>query len=290
MAKKDPYMLDPKEAKERKDNLKMKSGGVFCNKRNKSINKPCGACDGVAALFNTGSKADRQVALNKMAKCNFYMNYVTESDPKNPHVLEIGKKAGVAILDGINTKDWTDIAHPGKGKGRNMEINKTSDGDNNVYNPSPALKQCDWAIPKEALDNLHNLDNIIELLQDSDWREEHLKKISSINMNETFKFRICAHWAGRMEIPIVDVWRHWGGVTQDEVNGKTEMKLTMPTKDDDADGDDDTPFKTEEEENNGNKTLPCFGNPNCFDENDEDECLKCEHLKQCARAVKNLKG
>ena len=100
MPKKDPYLIDPQDYVEYENKkLKNQNLGVFCPKRN--FKEPCKVCDIVQKLFNTGREEDEEIARQKMAKCNFYLNVVFPEDPAKVQLLEIGKKAGSQIIEGI---------------------------------------------------------------------------------------------------------------------------------------------------------------------------------------------
>jgi len=278
MAKKDPYMLDPNQAEEKKESLKSSSGGVFCPKKNEG--KPCAVCEKVSYLFNTGSEKDNEIAKVKMAKCNFYFGYVSGPEDKKAMILEVGKKVGVQILDGINKQGWVDIAHPGAKQGRMMKITKGKDGKYNSYSASPSLDKADWAVSKEALETLPDLDNIVEILSDPIKRKEMVFRISDINTNETFSFRMTPHWNNKAEIPMKDVWRHWGGVTQDEVDGKVEMNLNVPTKSSDKEKEDVDKASIETVSDGEDKIPGCFG---AYFDTDDKECQDCKWFKKCGK-------
>jgi len=294
MAKQDPYLLDPNEmGKLRKEN-EGTSLGIICPKRNKSIGGICAVCDKVAYLFGTGDAEDKEIALNKMAKVNFYMNIVFPHNPDKSTVLEVGKKVGNQIIKKIEEGKWLDIAHPKADIGREMEISKSKgDMGYNVYTASPVLEKANWDIPDEVLKSLPNLDEIINLLPTLGEEDGSLFKISSIKLDETLTFRICPPAHGARPRIMNAVWRHWGGVTQDEIEGKVEMNLNLPEpKSDDKEKTDtpapwesDTPAPQETTEPR-NVTQPhCFGQE-AFFEMDDPECRdKCDFYKSCGRSI-----
>lgn len=322
MAKKDPYMIDTDEQKKTKDEAKMSSSGVFCPKRNKSIGGKCAVCEQVSVLFNTGDPKDKEVAYQKMAKANWYFNVVFPSEKEKVVLLEMGKKAGDAILDGVIDKGWTDIAHPKATLGREMLITKKNNGNFNYYEVSPNLQNADWDVPKEVLDNIPNLDNIIPMLKEN---PDNLYKVSSLKQGETLRFRILPPWdngAGNKRIAAI-VFRHWGGVTQEEVDGVVAMDTTLPedkvpvdkqTEEKppwESDAKKETPKETpkdasetskeklepepepepeqEQEQEPKEQDEPCLGNPNLYDPEDED-CQKCRQFKKCGRIIAKKKS
>jgi hypothetical protein len=297
MAKQDPYMLDTKAQAEIQNETKLASQGVLCPKRNRSINKPCAVCDAVSVLFNTGDKQDKEVAYLKMAKANYYFNVVFPSDPSKIVLLEMGKKAGSIILDGITLQGWVDIAHPKAKLGREMLITKKISDKRNSYHPAPVLQNADWDVPDEVLQNIPNLDNILEILEA---KPDNLYKISQLKVDETLRFRILPPWDngnGNKRIAAV-VWRHWGGVTQEEVDGLVAVNTTMPEEKDPAEAKKEEkppweepseakPEPSPEVPKEGSKDkpdVPCLGNANLFDSEDP-ECKKCWQYKKCGRLV-----
>ena len=291
--KSDPYMLDPTEDGTKFENQHMKvgSGGVFCPKRN--FKSPCAVCDVVQRLFNSGRESDKDIARQKMAKCNFYLNVVFPSEPDKLHLMEIGKKAGNQILEGISKKGWKDIAHPKAGGGREMQASKSKDGAYNTYTITPSLEKADWDIPQSVIDSMYDLRNIIDILKAG---EAEIFKISSMAMDETINFRICPRMIyddGAGNVMSV-VWRHWGGVTQAEVEGIDEINLDIP----DFNGESETteskesamPWKNEDDTGNPveAKRSECFGDADCFEEGHAD-CTSCDDYKDCKRTIKRGK-
>jgi hypothetical protein len=294
MAKQDPYMIDKKAQEEVKNEARMSSLGIFCPKRNRSIGGRCAVCEQVSVLFNTGDPGDKAIASQKMAKANYYFNVVFPAEPEKIVLLEIGKKAGDIILDGTIDKGWTDIAHPKAGLGREMLITKKNSGGFNYYEPSPNLQNADWDVSNDVLNNLPNLDNIIQILKDN---PSNLFKISSLKQGETLRFRILPPWdngAGNKRIATI-VWRHWGGVTQEEVDGIVAMDTTLPdnkaadiekAKEEKPPWEEAKPeAKPEPEKPEASKqNEPCFGNPNLYDP-EADDCKGCRQFKECGRLV-----
>ena len=214
-----------------------------------------------------------------MAKCNFYLNVVFPEDPAKVQLLEIGKKAGSQIIEGIKQKGWKDIAHPGANKGRLMQITKSKDGDYNQYTATPDLEKADWSVPKEAIDARYDLNNVIDVLKSG---EVEIFKISSIKQDETLSFRILPPVPsdeGKSYIMAI-VWRHWGGVTEDEILGNVDIDLTLPSAKEDS-VESMLDFGTEEVKD---KKPDCFGLDSCFEEGHPD-CISCSEYKACRREV-----
>jgi hypothetical protein len=280
----DPYLLDKDEAKKMKEEAKVRSVGVFCPKRNKQIGKRCFVCEKLQPLWNFPEKSkEREIAKNKSVKANFYLQVVFPSNPNELVILELGKKAGSDILDGIEDQGWTDIAHPVKGKGREMKITKKKgELDYHTYKVSPILEKADWSIPDSILGNLYNLDNILDLLIDPNTK---IFKVTSLKLDESLTFRICPPWnadSGNRRIMTV-VWRHWGGITQDEVDGITEVSLDLPEEKEEKKEDttQHLPWKSGVDINKPR----CFGNSDFYEE-DSDLCKKCQSFKECKAALK----
>ncbi len=299
MAEKDPWIIDGDDVKNIKDGLKSDSKGLICPKCNKSIGEKCAVCDEVSRLYNTGDPKLADIARSKKAKVNFFMNVVLSDQRDKSIILEIGRDAGNAILNGIEKQGWNDIAHPKAGKGRELIITKGttkgSDGrDYNKYTVSPVLEKADWDIPDHILENLPNLDNIIDMIVNGELNENNYMKVSSMKMGESIRFRLCPPAKDSVLFRhLAYVWRHWG-VTQDEIDGKVEMNLSTDTPAESSteeaapwedDGGNTTPEPQKETPDKPISKPPCFGKENFFDPEDET-CTSCEWLKKCSFAVK----
>lgn len=290
MTKDDPWLLDQEEHKNLQNENKGKAGGTFCPKRNTTLDGDCKVCDEVSRLFNTGEKRDKEIAFQKMSKASFYFNIVLSSNINKGMILEMGKKAGNSILDGINQQNWVDIAHPIANKGREMMITKKQgDAGYPAYQPSPNLEKADWSVPEDVLKARPNLDNIIDILKEG---SSDIYKISDLKMDETLRFRILPPWEnkdGNKRVAAV-VWRHYGGVTQDEVDGKVNMDLSLPQTHKSQDTTKSTSSDTAVWDSNDDESKvskeKCFGMVNCYDSEDE-VCMKCSDFKSCGREVMN---
>ena len=304
MVKADEYMLDADEHGKVLEESRGRSKGIICPKMNLSIGGTCAVCDKSKQLRGLAKSAgeDKNGPYNNMAydiqaKANFFVNIVFPSSPEQIILLEMGKKAGNQILEGIKKLGWTDIAHPKKGVGREMICSKGSDSGYNTYNMSINPNKAEWDVPKAALDGRYNLDTIIDIVEKG---EVEVFKISSLKMDEVLRFRVLPPWDNgdgnrRVMIPL---WRHWG-VNQDQIDGKSEVNLTTP-EEPVAGGDDgvvswegettdaapDTGVVTE-----GGDTAQeaCFGMESCYAE-DSDECKACKDLKGCMRTIMKAKS
>lgn len=304
----DPYAIDPKDIEALEGKAKASfGGGVFCPKRNPALDGDCYVCKAVSQLFN-GSEADKDKARRIMAKCTWYANVVFPENPNKVVLLEMGKKAGDDILYGIKKKDgWSSILNPKQNKGRELKITKyRGEGGRNAYSVELALDRADYAIPKETLDNMYNLDNIIELLS----TEEIFRVNSNLKMDESLTCRLLPPWDSEKNWPLMFVYRHWG-VTEEEVRGEKPIDILTDTpvevdnmnvnkSSDSPPWENDTPSPDKEEkkeetpsaskqEKKEAKRPPCFGRSVVFEE-DSEECLNCPHYKACAKAVAAKKG
>lgn len=305
MAKKDPWMLNSEEAKKTKEETKFRSTGEICPKRNLSLGKACKACEEVSAVYQSTVDGDpkRKVAGRKSAKASYFANIVLPSNPNKSVIAEMGKKLGDTILDMLEKGKWLDIAHPKEGYGRELTITKKMEGDYPSYSITAELDKADYDIPDETLENLPNLDqeNLIEILTEN---TETVLKISSLKLDETMTIRMCPPWKEAMDRGekriLTPVFRHWGGVTKDEIaNGGLTFGEFTESKD--ADDDDKAPWEDKPEVTNHSDELdippetqtkserePCFGKVNVYEEDDE-ECQSCRDYKPCGRAVAKAK-
>lgn len=198
--------------------------------------------------------------------------------------MELGKTVGNDILDGIETKGWTDIAHPKSDKGREMMITKkTGNNKQNTYTISPKLQHADWEVSDEVLDNLHNLDNITSLILDPDLSIFRFAR--EMKLDETVTFRILPFWGWkdkndkRTQV-LKPLFRHWGA-SQGEIDGTTSINWKRVVQKDDTKS-----FIADESPNSNTPT--CFGDSRFFDA-DDDDCTKCGVFKKCGKAVATKK-
>jgi len=293
---KDPYEIQAKDIEGLEKTAKSSfGGGVFCPKRNPSLEGDCYVCKAVSQLFN-GSESDKEKARRIMAKCTWYANAVFPDNPNKVILLEMGKKAGDDILYGIKKKDgWNSILNPKQNKGRELKITKyRGEGGRNAYSVELALDRADYDIPKETIDNMYNLDNIIELIG----TEEIFRVNSNLRMDESLTFRLLPPWDSEKKWPLMFVYRHWG-VTEEEVRGEKPIDIlndapvemgSVDTSKESAPWENDSPKEenVKEEvtkpEKKAAKTPPCFGKPVVF-EAESEECLNCPFYKKCAKAV-----
>jgi hypothetical protein len=303
--KRDPWELDQDAANSMKKMTKSGgSGGAFCPKRNTSIGKQCKACEALQALWEypDGSR-ERKIASTKSAKVSYFMNVVLASDKTKSIVLEIGKKAGDYIINSIYDpdKNWKMVAHPLENKGFEVKIKKfKGERDFNAYDVFRG-DTCDWGIPESVLESLTNLDqeNVINMLLNGTLVEgDNFIRSSSLKLDETLAFRICPPWnykQGGTAI-LTPVFRHWGGVTQAEIEGLTPVNISSedevgateePKK---SEPSMDVPWSTDKKEDTkqevGSKST-CFGviEPMVFFDSDDPDCKECKSFEECGREV-----
>jgi len=143
------------------------------------------------------------------------------------------------------------------------------------------------------------MDTIIDLLKTGVLVEGmNFMRISSIKTGETFMFRLLPRGARNtiFKLGIGWLYKHYGNVTQDEVDGNTGVNLTIP---DVAPQKSETSVPPWEGKSTINQpkqqpiaplTAPrerCFGLPNFFEETDS-QCQSCKDFKGCGREI--LKG
>lgn len=319
----DPYVLNPKEAEKQKKELKGGSSGRICPKRNNNIGGDCKVCDHVSEIYAMQLQEDhpaRKWVREHKAKANFFLNVVFPENKNKSFILEIGSKAGSAILNGVTKMGWVDIIHPKAGYGRELIINKFDDGGFNTYNPSIVGDKADWDITQEVLDNLPNLDNIVRMVSNNELTDENSCKISALLKNgESLKFRICppAKTSVNQQKFMGIVWRHWG-VSKAQIEGTSEVKWDAQAEE--AQSNKNTMFDSNKQEtpqgnqaqpvaqpvsyptsvpeaspstpvqapvDTSNKKEPCFGKLDFYDPAAE-ECANCKDYKSCGRTVSKL--
>jgi len=293
MPKKDPFLLDPEDGAKMEKEVKGRSSGIICKKRHGLGD--CEICNYVSTLYQQGDKESTDKASKLAAKVRFYLNVVFPDDPSKLVLMEIGKKAGDRIIYKWRKGEWSDIAHPKKGKGRELRITKTKgDMGFNNYDVDPSLDKADYDIPDEVLNNLYDLDNILELVQDENIE---IFQVSSLKMDESLTFRICPYWKwkeeGKNSKIMAPVWRHWNTnlMKEDEMEELAGEEMKPPWETDDAEDDipdfSSSPAKAEEKEAKAKgkvKKPACFGDEDCF-EADDEQCQSCTFFKKCQAAV-----
>ncbi len=300
MSKRDPYMLSSEEAKKQAREQELVSNGIICPKRNLSIGGRCYVCDALAKIFQTTTKGSPKwkLAAKKAAKAAYFLNVVFPENPEKVVLLQIGKDAGNVIIHNNEKDKWLDIAHPKAGKGREMEITKTIGGDNYPkYSISPMLEHADWDIPEEVLNNLYNLDeeNLIKIIQEG---TVDIYKVSKMKADETMSFRICPPWRNgklgdKNRRIMTAVFRHWGGVTQEEVDGKEMLDLSVPEEieesglvtSDEPNVIEDKEFSMPELQEKPKTRRRCFGKEDLYDSEDQ-MCIECPDRKECVSEIK----
>jgi hypothetical protein len=302
---KDPYMLDPKEADEEKNRMKTGFGGILCPAKNKYLfsDNKCSVCDAIKPLWNYPKDSQQyKTASAKQAKMSFYLPVVLKSNPEQWIILECGKNAGNEILDGIAKQGWNDVMNPHAGLGREISITKSAPSGYNVYAAKASLQKADWEVPQSTLESFPNMDTILELFKNGVLVEGmNFMKISSIKTGETLMFRLLPRGARNtiFKLGIGWLYKHYGNVTQDEVDGNTGVNLTIPDVAPQKSETSIPPWEAQKGAAAGGTapkqmqtpiTAPrerCFGLTNFFDESDS-QCQSCKDFKGCGREI--LKG
>ena len=296
MTNKDPYMINQDDGNEIAKGMKVSVGGKLCPKLNKDIlgvEKPCKVCDAIRPLWGypKGSK-EREIANNKKAKVNFYFAICFKDQPNKAFILETGKNAGNDLIDAFKKGSWLDVAHPKAGLGRDLTITKeVKDGYNN-YKLFPVLDKADWSVPDDVLKNIPNLDKIVDWVQDGSLSTmDTYYNVSKMKVGETITFRLLPSnpeakvFTKRMAY----LWRHWG-VTEAEINGDVPLNMSLSDEAPSAPAPQSAPWEEsvakagKEAAASPEVTEPCFGNPNCFNETDDD-CKKCRLFKKCMKVI-----
>lgn len=307
---KDEYMLDPNEAAKQQSEGRIASEGIICPKRNASIGRKCHVCDALSKVFQQSERGSPMwdMASSKAAKATYFLNVVFPENPNKVVLMQIGKEVGNTILSRNTQGKWLDIAHPKADKGREMEITKSvGDGNYPKYSVSPSLDKASWDVPDEAIQNLYNLDqgNLIQMVQEG---KVEIFKVSSMKTDETLTFRICQPWRhgehGADNTRVMQaLFRHWGGVTQDEVDGSTPVDLRLASE---ISGGTagvemgantmEAPAPQLELDDQGASDVvvvqrkSCFGKED-FYEKDDVVCIKCPDHDECWGIVKSkVKG
>ena len=289
---KDPYMLDSESTEDLVNATKSGSAGVLCPKKNPNLGGVCAVCNKVSQLFQ-GSEEEVKQAYKLMAKYNWYANVIFPENKSKVVIMEMGKKAGDTILYNVKNKpDWISVAHPKAGIGRELMITKKKgDLGYNEYLVEASMNVSQYDIEEEVVEGRYNLDDIIELLT-----TEEVFKVSSLKLDESITFRLLPPWDLEKKWPLMFVCRHWG-VTEAEVRGEVPIDFDKPEPGEKLPWEANTESPVEKEKLEEEKVIegtsdrkkrePCFGNANCFEEDDTD-CKACGDYKACMKKV--LKG
>lgn len=296
---KDPYLLDPNEAEDEKNKMKTGFSGVICPAKNKYLfaDNKCGVCDAIKPLWNFPKDSQQyKTASAKQAKMSFYLPVVLKSNQNQWIILEVGKNAGNEILDGIAKQGWSDVMHPKAGAGREIMISKSAPSGFNTYAAKAVLNKADWDVPQAVLDSFPNMDDILSLMKNGSLVEGvNFMKISQLKVGESLTFRLLPRGERNkiFKLGIGWLYRHYGGVTQDEVDGVNPVDLTIP----DVSQNSEKKGATTQAPWEGKSTIPqqsqapistarerCFGLPNLYEESDP-QCQKCKDFKPCGREV-----
>jgi hypothetical protein len=285
----DPFLINPDDVRDIKSQMKSGSSGEFCPNRNKLLlGGKCFVCDSLKKLWNYPKESKEwKLAVSKSAKLNFFFCIVDPTRKDKWLILESGKNVGNELLDGIE-KGWKDVFHPKAGKGRELIISKSVASGFNKYTLTPNLDKADWDIPQEVLDSYPNLDNIIDMIQKGELVEGvNYMRISSLKQGESFKFRLLPFRSDAkiFKLGVAWIYRHFGGVTKDEIDGTTPVDLSMAVVDDETQKDD-APFDadTKKKPTQSSGREKCFGMAK-FYEPEDDMCKKCKDFSDCGKAV-----
>lgn len=287
MEEKDPWMINPDDVKDARSQMKSGSSGEFCPARNKLLlGGKCYVCDALKKLWNYPKESKEwKLAVSKSAKLNFFLSIVDPTRKDQWIILEVGKNVGNELLDGIE-KGWKDVFHPKANKGRELMITKSQASGFNKYTLTPNLDKADWDVPQSVLDSYPNLDEIITMIQEGKLVEGvNYMRVSSLKQGESFKFRLLPAKADAkvFKLGIAWLYRHFGGVTSDEITGAIPIDLS--TIDDAPEKDDDAPFDTgQKKQPSGNTREKCFGQVR-FYEPEDTACQKCKDFEDCGKMI-----
>jgi len=308
----DPWEITSKDAEEMKRLAKGSGGGgIFCPKRNTSINGVCHVCNTIQPFWPLpDSSPERKIALDKGPKVAYFMNAILDSDRTKAFVMEVGKKVGDYIIDSCHDAEagWGNVVNPRAGIGFLVRIKKIK-GDMGFNSYSVyKMNTCDWDIDKEILNNLTDISqsNIIRMLSEGELEENNnFFRIPSLKMDESVLIRICPafdHMDGGKTI-LYPVYRHWGGVTQEEVDGVVALNMNLSVRADEeaktANPTQDLPFMTDDQPQTKTVSNPaCWGRiePVVFYNDEDDDCKACPAFTTCLPEVerrqkkKELKG
>jgi hypothetical protein len=295
------WEINPQDIDKLNSEAKGGGGGAFCHKTNGTNDRQCAVC---SALSPYGDRkrypleSDGQKLYSKK-KCTitWFMNTLDLENRETPIILELGKQIGNDIYQKLkNDPDWRNIAHPKAGRGAIMKVSKyKGKGGYNAYSIEIG-SIADWDVSPNVLNNLWDLDreNLISMIQKGQFTETNYKNISKLELDKIYKFRILPGWnlqkTGDTRF-MNFVGRHWGGVSQAEIDGAVKINLSIADDESEAKAilNDDLPFipdppkQTEKADANVNK-FPCFGKEKAFDENEKD-CQICEVFEKCKKAV-----
>ena len=124
---------------------------------------------------------------------------------------------------------------------------------------------------------------IIELIKGGKLNSTNYLNVSSLEIGQTLPFRILPSWnwkSGDTRFANF-VARHWGGVTEAEVNGTVKVNIAVEESPHER---SDLPFTPDAPTERSTGKKKCLGNVDCFDES-SDDCKVCSDFKECHKEV-----
>lgn len=307
MVERDPYALTQEETKKIKDEDKVGTGGILCPKRNVSLEGTCYACKTLQKVYAAHVRGDKmwQLANRKNSKAGYFICAVLKENPSKAVLLELFMTAGNAIVDKVEAGEWTDISILQNGKGRDVRISKVKDSTSgyNKYPVEAMLEKADWSVDESVIDTLPHFGNklkgaqeaLIDIIKNGTFP---ILKISSLKIDTSITFRVVRRPGEAWYVPL---YRHWGNVTQAEVDGEVELDMEIMERPFSEEDKKDLPWENNDKSDDKpkeklgesqpqpdlnkdkQKNPACFGMENFFDINDPRCKENCFAYTECGK-------
>lgn len=288
------WTMDREEAKKKAKEMTPISSGALCPRRN--LTGECTVCGKIKDFWNEPEGSIKRKAYKKYKTMGsfFFFGVKTDKDEREtPILFEVGWKAGKTILDSMEDaeKDWSNLHNPIANIGYPLKIKKSKGDQWPTYEPYVDKSDTfDWDVSKKVLDSLPDLtreylaDGVIsgELL-----RSDNYFHIKNLETDQTIKIRVLPNPHNKRVPPIEFLFRHWGGVTKEQIEGKEAFNPLDSVDDDTQSTPGNAGTTLEKSINEGliQKQPVCFGSVKHFDATDDMCSQECSFFKKCAKEI-----
>jgi len=292
MAKvKDEWTIDKEEVKNKMNEMTPTSTGVLCPRRN--LTGSCVVCEKIKTFWDEPDNTPKKIAYRKYKTMgSFFFNAVKPEDPETILTIEVGWKSGSTIMDSMNDdeKDWSNLHHPKANVGYELKIKKTKRDGYPFYDTYKG-ELFDWDVSDEVLKNIPDISRDAlskNVISGELQRSNNYFHVKNLEMEQTITLRVLPNPKKKRVPPIEFLFRHWGGVTKEQVEGTEAFDplrdIVDPAKDKSS-GDVNKSIMDSGFDGASNKTPVCFGSTEHYDPSDDDCSKDCPYFEKCGKAI-----